>query len=257
MTRSSRDGSYMKKAIPAQLSDLPELRNRVQVFGDREEAGRVLASMLKKYGNSDALVLAVPAGGVAVAVAIAQTLNLVLDVAIVSKITLPWNSEAGYGAVAFDGTVLLNQEFLPRLRLSPQDIEEGIARTKEKVSRRMERFRGNRPLPDLRRPVILVDDGIASGFTLLTAVEALKNAGSKEIVIAVPTAHEDSLQRLLERASAVYCPNVRGGWSFAVADAYHHWRDLEESEVIKLLEDFEKGAGGPKEGRGAGSGKNR
>jgi predicted phosphoribosyltransferase len=228
----------------APVVDLQKLRNRVHVFRDRQEAGQVLASMLERYRETDALVLGVPAGGVAVAVIIARELNLALDVAIVSKITLSWNTESGYGAVAFDGTVLLNHDYLSRLRLSHQEMEEGVARTREKVSRRMEKFRGNRPFPDLRRPVILVDDGIASGFTLLTAVEALRKAGCKEIILAVPTAHEESLARILEKADAIYCPNLRGGWSFAVADAYEHWRDLEEQEVLTLLEEFNKGSGG-------------
>jgi putative phosphoribosyl transferase len=176
----------MSEKTKAQIFDLPKLRNRVHVFRDRQEAGEVLASMLERYRESDALVLAVPAGGVAVGAVIAQALILAFDVAIVSKITLPWNTETGYGAVAFDGTVLLNHEYLGRLHLGHQDIEEGIAKTKEKVFRRMEKFRGNRPLPDLRRPIILVDDGIASGFTLLTAVEALKKADCREIILAVP-----------------------------------------------------------------------
>jgi putative phosphoribosyl transferase len=239
------------------LHDLPKLRNRVHVFRDRQEAGEVLASMLERYRDSDALVLAVPAGGVAVGGVIAQGLNLAFDVAIVSKITLPWNTETGYGAVAFDGTVLLNHEFLSRLRLSHQDIEEGIARTKEKVSRRMDKFRGDRPFPDLRRPVILVDDGIASGFTLLTAVEALKKAGCREIILAVPTAHEESLTRILEQVDMIYCPNMRSGWSFAVADAYEHWRDLEEQEVIQFLEGFNKGTSGLKGRRGSDPDRNR
>ncbi len=247
----------MSEKTKVQLIDLPELRNRVQVFRDRQEAGEVLSSMLERYRDGDALVLGVPAGGVAVAVVIARELRLALDVAIVSKITLPWNTEAGYGAVAFDGTVMLNHDFLSRLRLSRQEMEEGVAKTREKVSRRMDMFRGSRPLPDLRRPVILVDDGIASGFTLLTACEALKKAGSKEIILAVPTAHEESLHRFLEKVNVAYCPNIRGGWSFAVADAYEQWGDLKEPEVIELLEDFREGGSRLKKGRGSGSRKNR
>lgn len=234
----------MSEKTKALLFDLLKLRNRVHIFRDRQEAGEILASMLEKYRGSDALVLGVPAGGVAVAVIIAQELNLAMDVAIVSKITLPWNTESGYGAVAFDGTVLLNHDLLSRLRLSRQDIEEGIAKTKDKVSRRMEKFRGNRPFPHLRRPLILVDDGIASGFTLLTAVEALRKAGCREIILAVPTAHEESLTRIQEKVDAIYCPNLRSGWSFAVADAYEHWRDLEEQEVVDLLQSFNKGMAG-------------
>ena len=196
--------------------------------------------MLKQYRGTQTLVLAIPAGGVAVAVVMARELRLPLDVAVVSKITLPWNSEAGYGAVAFDGTVLLNEELLPRLHLTPEEIEQGIRKTEQKVDRRMKKLRGHRPMPDLHPPILLVDDGLASGFTLRTAIEALRKAGSRQIILAIPTAHEESLQTMAERVNAVYCPNIRGGPVFAVADAYEHWRDLDEEEVVSLLEDFRK-----------------
>lgn len=176
----------------------------------------------------------------AVAVVIARELRLPLDVAVVSKIILPWNSEAGYGAVAFDGTVLLNEELLPRLHLTPEEIEQGKRKTEQKVDRRMKKLRGEQPMPDLHRPILLVDDGLASGFTLRTAIEALRKAGSRQIILAIPTAHEESLQTVAERVNAIYCPNIRGGPVFAVADAYEHWRDLEEEEVVSLLEGFRK-----------------
>jgi putative phosphoribosyl transferase len=100
------------------IIELPEWRARVQVFGDRADAGAVLAGMLESLAGSDALLLAIPAGGVPVAAAIAKQLKLALDVAVVSKITLPWNTEAGYGAVGFDGTVRLNAELLSHLGLT-------------------------------------------------------------------------------------------------------------------------------------------
>jgi len=194
--------------------------------------------MLEKYRGSDALVLAVPAGGVAVASVIAEELNLPLDVAVVSKITPSWNSEVGYGAVAFDGTMRLNEELLSRMRLSEQEIQEGTKKTEQKVARRVKRLRGDRPMLDFRHPVILVDDGLASGFTLIVAIEALRKSGAQEIILAVPTAHEESLQRVLEKVEAIYCPNIRGGFSFAVAEAYEDWHDLDEEEVIKILSEF-------------------
>ena len=230
----------MDKKKKSQIFDLRELRNRTHVFLDRGAAGKVLASMLGSYRKSDAILLAIPAGGLAVAVAIAKELNLALDVAVVSKITLPWNTEAGYGAVAFDGTIMLNEELLPRLHLTSEEIEEGVRKTEQKVYRRMKKLRGDQPMPHLQRPTILVDDGLASGFTLRTAIEALRKAGSRQIVLAIPTAHEESLQAVAERVNAVYCPNIRGGPVFAVADAYEHWRDLDEEEVVSLLEDFRK-----------------
>lgn len=223
------------------IFDLPQLRNRVRVFRDRTSAGKVLAGMLEAYRGSDALVMGIPAGGIAVAVEIAKELHLALDIAVVSKITLPWNSEAGYGAVAFDGTVMLNEELLSRLNLSKQEIQTGIKKTEQKVSRRVTMFRGNRPLPDFNRPIILVDDGLASGFTLRVAIKALRQASATNVILAVPTAHSESVQMISEEVEAIYCPNLRSGPSFAVADAYEQWSDLDEEEVKRILQEFTSG----------------
>jgi predicted phosphoribosyltransferase len=220
------------------LLDLPELRNRLRVFRDRASAGKVLAGMLEEFRGSHAMVMGIPAGGITVAAEIARVLHLPLDIAVVSKITLPWNTEAGYGAVAFDGTVILNEEFLSRLNLGEQEIQTGIKKTEQKVSRRVAMFRGDRPLPDFKRPIILVDDGLASGFTLRVAVKALRRNGATNIILAVPTAHSESVQTILEKIDAIYCPNLRGGLSFAVADAYERWSDLDEQDVVRILQEF-------------------
>lgn len=195
--------------------------------------------MLEEYRGSHALVMGIPAGGIAVAVEIAEALRLPLDITVVSKITLPWNSEAGYGAVAFNGTVMLNEELLSRLNLSSQEIQAGIKRTEQKVARRMTMFRGDRPLPDFKRPVILVDDGLASGFTLRVGIKALRQAGATNVILAVPTAHSESVQIVLREVEAIYCPNLRRGLSFAVADAYEQWSDLDEQEVLRILQKFQ------------------
>jgi predicted phosphoribosyltransferase len=180
-------------------------------------------------------VLAIPAGGVPVAAVIAERLQIPLDVAVVSKITLPWNTEAGYGAVAFDGTMRLNEDLLPRLGLTEEQIQQGIDETTQKVLRRVRRFRGDQPFPDLtKRQAILVDDGLASGFTLLVAVEAPRKAGARNICVAVPTGHGSSLQRVIPEVEALYCANIRTGFSFAVADAYAAWTDVTEEEAIAL-----------------------
>jgi predicted phosphoribosyltransferase len=222
-----------------QIFELQKFRDQVHVFRDRAFAGKVLADMLKEFRNRNAIVMAIPAGGVAVGAVIAKELNLPLDVAVVSKITLPWNSEAGYGAVAFDGTVKLNQEFLSHLNLNGKEIQQGIEKTTQKINRRLKMLRGNRPLPNFtQNTIILVDDGLASGFTLLVAIEALGKARCQHIILAVPTAHQESIRRIMGKVEAIYCPNLRGGLSFAVADAYEHWRDLDEEEVKKILADF-------------------
>jgi len=229
----------MSNKTGTQIFELSKFRDQVCVFRDRAFAGKVLADMLKEFRNRNAIVMAIPAGGVAVGAVIAKELNLPLDVAVVSKITLPWNSEAGYGAVAFDGTVKLNQEFLSHLNLNGKEIQQGIEKTTQKINRRVKMLRGGRPLPNFsQNTIILADDGLASGFTLLVAIEALRKAGCQHIILAVPTAHQESIRRIAGKVEAIYCPNLRGGLSFAVADAYEHWRDLDEEEVKKILADF-------------------
>jgi putative phosphoribosyl transferase len=225
----------MNHKISPNIIDLPELRDRTRVFRDRQHAGEVLAEMLSSYGKTDAMVLAIPAGGVPVAAAIAKQLRIPLDVAVVSKITLPWNTEAGYGAVAFDKTMRLNEDLVAHLGLTKEKIQEGIEQTTQKVLRRAKRFRGDQPFPDLtKRLAILVDDGLASGFTMLVAVEALRKAGARHLSVAVPTGHASALPRMAEEVEAFYCANIRTGFSFAVADAYEAWTDVAEEDAIAL-----------------------
>lgn len=216
--------------------ELPELRNRGHVFRDRAHAGEVLAGMLAEYRGGGALVLGVVAGGVPVAAALARNLGLALDVAVVSKITLPWNTEMGYGAVAYDGTVRLNEETIARMGLSPAEVEKGIARTREKVRDRLLRFRAGRPPELTGRVVVLVDDGLASGFTLLTAIAAVRNSAPQRLLVAVPTGHGESVARVVGEVDALYCANVRTSLAFAVADAYEQWSDVSEDEALALLQ---------------------
>jgi len=192
--------------------------------------------MLAAAAPDNAIVLAVPAGGVPVGREVARRLNLPLDLLVVSKITLPWDTEAGYGAVAFDGTVRINEALLRRLRLSREEVEQGISRTREKVDRRQGLLRGGRPPPDLtERSVIVVDDGLASGYTMSVGVEALRKSGVGKIMVAVPTGHLDSVERVAREAEFIYCANIRGGWRFAVADAYQRWSDVADEELIEMV----------------------
>jgi putative phosphoribosyl transferase len=242
---------YLGKGIPCikitamnplgKIIEIPDLRDRLRIFRSRDHAGRVVAGMLENFRGTATLILGIPSGGIPVAVAVAGELNLPLEAAVVSKITLPWNTEAGYGAVAFDGTVRLNEELLPHLRLTEKQMAEGLEQTKAKVARRVRKFRGDRPWPDLRgRTVILVDDGLASGFTMLTAVGAVRRLEAKQVVIAVPTGSEDRVRKVAREVEALYCANIRAGWGFAVAEAYQRWFDLEEEEAVRMVQKYQK-----------------
>ena len=220
--------------------ELARLRGLAGVFRDRAHAGQLLATMLAAYRDTDTLLLAIPAGGVPVAAEIARRLRLPLDVAVVSKLTPPWNTETGYGAVAFDGTVHVNEEYVAHFGLSDRDIRAGVRRAKAKVQRRLKRFRGDAPFPGLRdRPVIVVDDGLASGATLRVALSALRRQGTDRLIVAVPTGHSQSLDLIASEIEALYCANIRSGFSFAVADAYAQWYDVSEDEVADVLDGLE------------------
>jgi predicted phosphoribosyltransferase len=218
-----------------------ELRDRVHVFRDRAHAGEVMAEMTGALRGSETTVLAVPAGGLPVAAAVAGGLGLPLDVAVVSKITLPWNTEVGYGAVAFDGTTRLNDALVADLGLAENVVRRGIEETRAKVARRVAELRGAQPALDLSgRCAVVVDDGLASGFTMGTAVEALGKCGASRLLVAVPTGSLRAVERLAPEVDDLYCANVRGGYRFAVADAYEAWRDVGEDEARAILERFRR-----------------
>ncbi|OGA37857.1 MAG: phosphoribosyltransferase [Betaproteobacteria bacterium RIFCSPLOWO2_12_FULL_62_13] len=218
------------------IHELLALRDRSPVFRDRVHAGEVLAGMLAEFRRSDAVVLAIPAGGVPVAAEVATRLDLPLHLAVVSKILLPWTTELGYGAVAWDGTIWMNEADAREYRLTEQQITRGTAEAMQKVRRRYARLRGRHPMPALvDRTAILVDDGIAAGSTMRTAIMALRKLGAQRLAVAVPTGHEWSLRAIAALVDAVYCANVRGGLGLAVAEAYEAWTDVSEDEVAAIL----------------------
>jgi predicted phosphoribosyltransferase len=218
------------------IADLPELRDHAPVFADRAAAGRALARLLEGYRASGALVLAIPAGGVPVAAEIAAQLALELDVAPVSKMLLPWTTESGFGAVAFDGSTWMEPQAARYYGLTPAQIEHAAAVAREKVGRRLARLRGGRAAFALAgRTAIVVDDGVAAGSTMRAAVAALRKLEPARIVIAVPTGSARSLERLEPIAEEICCANLRYGASFAVADAYERWYDVGEDEVAAIL----------------------
>lgn len=213
-----------------------ELRNREHIFRDRDDAGQVLAGVMKELSGSEAWVLAIPGGGLPVAARLCRSLELRCDVAVVSKITLPWNPEAGYGAVAFDGSVRLNESLIHDLLLDDLEVRYGIEKTKTKVERRVRELHGDGGYEHLAgSTVVLVDDGVASGFTMLAAIDAVQSSKARSVLVAVPTASRDAARRIAGAVDRLYCANVRGGFPFAVADAYQHWRDVEEVELQRLV----------------------
>jgi len=221
------------------MSELIEdktLRNRTGVFADRFEAGRLLARKLERFRGSKPLVLAIPSGGVPVGSEISRELDLDLDLLIVRKVQIPWDTEAGFGAVNMDGDFLVNEGLLMSLHLSEEEVEEQVAKTRATIARRDEKFRGGRPFPVVAgRPVMLVDDGLASGYTMRVAIAFLKKRNPSAIIVAVPTGCGATVRELLPEVDTLCCLNIRDSYPFAVASAYRRWRDLTDRDVLDLL----------------------
>ena len=224
----------------AEITDEPGLRNRIYVFDDRYQAGKMLVGKLELYRNDDdAYVLAIPAGGVQVAVKVAEGLGIPLDIVVTRKLHIPWNREAGFGAVSWDGPIFLNEPLVASLHLTKEEIDRCVAEEKEAIDRRLSIFRGDRPFPDLRdKTTIVVDDGLASGFSMMTTLRALRRRDVREAVVAVPTAPVSAINLVRPYADRIICLNIRSGPIFAVADAYKAWYDLTDGEVVDILEKY-------------------
>jgi putative phosphoribosyl transferase len=213
------------------------LRDRLLPFTDRADAGRRLATYLSGLAPADAVICAIPAGGVPVGVEIALALRLPLLLAVVRKIRIPWNTEAGFGAVTWDGRVHLNERLLAGLNLPEGEIAEAITTTQDNVRDRITRFGTDSSFPRIAGwGVILVDDGLASGYTMIAAVDAIRACDPSVVVVAVPTGSAGAVARVSGEVDLLVCPNIRTGYTFAVADAYTHWHDLSDAEVLAQLQ---------------------
>jgi predicted phosphoribosyltransferase len=206
-------------------------------FRDRVDAGRALASELRKYaGRDDVIVLALPRGGVPVAYEVARAIAAPLDVFIVRKLGVPGHEEYAMGAVASGGVRVVSEDVVRDLGLTAADVERVAAREIAELERRERLYRGERPEPDLQgRTVILVDDGLATGSTMKAAVKALAARTPAAIVVAVPVAAADTCRELAREVHEVVCA-VTPEPFHAVGLWYEDFRQTTDAEVHALLE---------------------
>lgn len=207
-----------------------------EMFLDRIEAGRQLAGELRPRVTADTVVLAIPRGGVPVAVEVATRLNLPLDIIVPRKLPIPWNPEAGFGAVTSDGVVVLNEALVRELDLTQDRIREIVQSVSDEIGRRDQVYRSARSKLDIAgKPVVIVDDGLASGYTMIAAVQAARQRGAQRVAVAVPVASESALRLIKESVDDLICLIESHRLPFAVADYYVAWHDLTDEEVLGYL----------------------
>lgn len=205
-------------------------------FRNRPEAGRLLATKLTAYVNRpDVLVLALPRGGVPVAYEVARALGAPLDIFLVRKLGIPGYEELAMGAIATGGVRVLNDQVVGDLRIPDYVVDEVAASEQRELMRRARLYRGDRPAPDVRgRTVILVDDGLATGATMMAAVKALRQQQPARIIVAVPTASPEICQQLKAEVDDVICAITPEPFH-AVGLWYEDFSQTTDEEVRDLL----------------------
>ncbi len=211
------------------------------LFENRRDAGRQLAAVLEEYTHKLSIVLAIPNGGVPVGIEVASAIKTDLDLIICRKIPLPFTPEAGVGAIADDGTIILNEDLVKSYGLTSEQIEYESSRVRAEIKKRSMLYRGDRPLAAVRgKSVIIVDDGLASGYTMIAAVKSVQRRRPREIVAAVPVASASAVEQVEKVADKVVTCAVGTMPRFAVADYYRNWHDLKTDEVLRSLDKWRR-----------------
>lgn len=209
-------------------------------FADRVEAGRLLAKELSSRGIAPgSVVLALTRGGVPVGFAVADRLHLPLDVIVARKLGVPWQPELAMGAIAGEARVL-DIPMIRELGIADEDVDEAIARERAEMKRREERFRTGAPALDVRgKTVILVDDGLATGSTMLAAIRHLRTLEPARAIIAVPVGSEQACERLGKEADDIVCLATPHQF-YAVGEWYRDFQQVSDTEVQMLLTESRK-----------------
>jgi len=208
------------------------------LFNDRRHAGKLLADKLDAYRNRQPLILAVPRGGVTVAREVWEALGGDLDLIITRKIGAPYQPELAIGAVTGDGFTMLNDQLVSRLNVQEDYIKKTVEKEQAEINRRLEDYRGNRPLPVVdQRLVILIDDGVATGYTLLAALRSLQQKEPSRLILAVPVGPPDTfsmLEREVDELVYIEAPS----YFAAVGQFYRQFDQISDKEVKDVLKEI-------------------
>lgn len=206
-------------------------------FRDRSHAGRYLGSLLSRYaGRDDVVVLALPRGGVPVGLEVATALAAPLDVCVVRKLGVPGREELAFGAVGRGGTRVLNDDVVRLARLDDELIEKVTARERAELERRERGYRGERaPIPLEGEIAVLVDDGLATGASMRAAVQVVRIAAPKRVVVAVPAGAAETCAALEPEVDGLVCP-IQPESFHAVSLWYERFEQLTDAQVRDLLE---------------------
>ncbi len=217
----------------------------MSLFADRFEAGKKLSEKIKKYkDNDDIMILALPRGGVPVALEMSRNLNLPMDIYMVRKLGVPGHEEYAFGALAENGALELDKGLLQSYRISDDEVHSIIAREKKVLEKRNEFYRGSfSDMPSFEgKHLILVDDGLATGASMKVAVKSLREENPARIIVAVPVAAQESLDavgRVADETFVVHTPTA----FFSVGTWYDDFTQVSDDDVKEYLDEVRRGVG--------------
>ncbi|HOJ77271.1 MAG TPA: phosphoribosyltransferase [Bacillota bacterium] len=205
------------------------------LFNNRQEAGSYLTNLIQKSGIQPDLVLSLPRGGTIVAAEIARILNLEHDLIIVRKIGAPYDPEVAIGAITQQGKFISNEKIIDALNISRDYIETQCQLELKEIHRRLINLRGKRPFTELKsKSVLIVDDGLATGYTMEAAILSIKDQHPKKIYIAVPVAPPEVVQRLNPLVDQLICPQTPENFT-SVSNYYEDFHQINDDELQKIL----------------------
>ena len=209
------------------------------IFENRRDAGRKLAEKLANYSGKSVVVLAIPNGGVPVALEVARALKADLDLIICRKLPIPLAPEGGFGACSDDGAIILNEEIVRRFAITPLQIEDAATKVRADIKKRILLYKKDRlPTRIAEKTVIIVDDGLASGITMRAAVGSVRRRHPREVFVAVPCASALAYEQVSQVADRVVACAIGDQPRFAVADYYRYWYDVSDEEVTRYLSEW-------------------
>jgi putative phosphoribosyl transferase len=207
------------------------------IFMDRTDAGRRLAQELIAYKDKDAVIFAVPRGGVPVAIEVADRLKAPLDIVIVRKVPIPSQPDTGFGAVTEDGTLILNEPLLKRLNLDQIQIDKQVGQVRMEIIRSSMIYRRKlQPSPVKGRIAIIIDDGLSSGYTMLAAIQSLRKRKASQVLVAVPVAAEAACNLVETAADDIFYLEIVRLEGFVLASFYQNWNVMNDEQVNQFLE---------------------
>ena len=209
------------------------------IFRDRKDSGTRLAQELKELKGKNAIVLAIPRGGVPVAMEVAKYLGCEMDLIITRKVGAPGNPEFAIGSVTQDGELITDREFATSYGVGERYLVEESKRQADIIKERLRRFRGDRPYPSLKdRIVVVVDDGIATGYTIRAAVQSIRRKNPAKLILAVPVAPQETIEELSKEVDQVVCLSTPEIF-YAIGEFYENFEQVEDEEVVRMLKAVE------------------